>query len=133
MVQEPDFQVGIRTVPAVALWQQVQEWLIETFRRGGVHCDLGTKLYPLFRQAGLPGPALLQHVSVGGGAAMRPFCENTAEIVGSLLPSMERFGIATAAVVQAETLADRLERELCAAECQLTYMPVVGAWTTKGA
>lgn len=114
IVQEPDFRVGIATSPPVALWQQVQNWISETFRRAGVHYDIGAKLYYLFRQAGLPGPSLLQHVSVGGGAAMRPFCENSAEIVRSLLPSMEKCGIATALDLQVDTLAERPgARHLC--------------------
>ena len=44
---------------------------------------------------------------------------------------MEQFGIATAAAVSVDTLADRLELEMCAAECQVTYIPIVGAWTNK--
>jgi len=131
VVQEPDFRAGISTSPTVALWQQVQEWTAETFRRGGVHHDIGARLYHVFRRAGLPGPAVLEHISAGGGAAMRPCCENSAEIVCSLLPSMEQFGIATAAEVQVDTLADRLERETCAADSQITYIPLVGAWTTN--
>ena len=131
VVQEPDFRVGIATAPPVALWQQVQHWIAETFRRGGVHYDIGGRLYHVFRLAGLPGPTVLEHISVGGGPAMRPYCENSAEIVRSLLPRMEQFGIATAAEVQVDTLADRLEHETCAAECQLTYIPIVGAWTTS--
>ena len=62
---------------------------------------------------------------------MRPFCENSAEIVSSLLPSMEQFGIATAQEVQVDTLADRLEQETCSAECQVTYVPLVAAWTRR--
>jgi SAM-dependent methyltransferase len=132
VMQEPDFRVGIATVPTVALWQQVQHWIAETFRRGGVHYDIGGRLYHVFRLAGLPGPALLEHISAGGGATMRPFCENSAEIVRSLLPRIEQFGIATTTEVQVETLAERLEHETCAAECQITYIPIVGAWTAKG-
>ena len=131
VVQEPNFRVGIATEPAVALWQQVQYWIAETFRRGGVHYDIGGRLYHVFRCAGLPGPEMLEHRSVGGGQAMRPRCENSAEILRSLLPRMEQFGIATAAEVQVDTLADRLEHEASAAECQITYIPMVGAWTTK--
>jgi len=132
VVQEPDFGVGVTTRPAVALWEQVNWWIVETFRRGGVHGDIGGRLYPLFRRAGLAGPTLLQHVSVGGGPAMRPYCENSAELVRSLLPRMEQFGIATAEQVEVDTLADRLERDTCAAECQITYVPIVGAWTSQG-
>ncbi len=132
VVQEPDFGVGIATWPKVTLWQQVSHWMRETFGRGGVHHDIGGKLYHLFRQAGLAGPALLQHVSAGGGPAMRPFCENSAELVRSLLPRMEKFGIATAEEVRVDTLADRLERETIAAEAQVTFVPVIAAWTTVG-
>jgi SAM-dependent methyltransferase len=131
VVQEPDFQVGVATRPSVVLWQQVNYWIGETFRRGGVNHDIGGKLYHLFRLAGLPGPAMLEHVSVGGGAGMRPFYENSAELVRSLLPRMEQFDVAAAQEVQADTLANRLEDETCRAECQLTYVPLVAAWTVK--
>jgi 2-polyprenyl-3-methyl-5-hydroxy-6-metoxy-1,4-benzoquinol methylase len=131
VMQEPDFRVGIATAPEVALWRKVQEWIAETFRRGGVHYDIGGRLYHVFRSAGLPGPALVEHITAGGGTTMRPYCDYSAELVRSLLPRMEQFGIATAAEVQVETLADRLERETCLADCQVTYAPLVGAWTTK--
>jgi SAM-dependent methyltransferase len=131
VMQEPHFGIGATTYPPTALWDQVTYWIGETFRRGGVHADVGGKLYHLFRQAGLAGPSMLEHVSVGGGTAMRPFFENRAEIVRSLLPKLEQFGIATAADVQVDTLADRLERETSEAECQVTYVPIVAAWTTR--
>jgi len=131
VVQEPDFRVGIATAPTVVLWQQVQYWIAETFRRGGVHYDIGGRLYHVFRRAGLPGPAMLEHITAGGGTAMRPFCENSAGIVRSLLPRMEQFGIASAAEVQVDSLADRLEHEACAADSQITYVPIVGAWTIR--
>jgi SAM-dependent methyltransferase len=131
VVQEPDFRVGITTAPPVVLWQQVHHWIAETFRRGGVHYDIGGRLYHVFRRAGLPGPTVRVHISAGGGADMRPYCENSAEIVRSLLPRMEQFGIATAAEVQVETLADRLEHESSAAGSQVTYVPIIGAWAIR--
>ncbi len=132
VAQEPDFRSGVSTWPTVALWHQVSHWISETFRRGGVHHEIGGKLYHLFRQAKLPGPDLVHHVSVAGGAACRPFCENSAGIVSSLLPRMEKFGIATAEEVQPETLADRLEQETCAVDAQVTYVPTTAAWTIVG-
>jgi FkbM family methyltransferase len=131
VVQEPDMSIEVHTRPLVPLWGRVSEWIVETFRRGGVAYDIGGRLYPLFRQAGLPGPTMIQHVTVCGGAAVRPICEHSAEMVRSLLPRMEAFGIVSAEEVQIETLADRLERDSQAAESQVTYMPNVAAWTTK--
>jgi SAM-dependent methyltransferase len=128
---EPDMSLGVRSWPPVALWQQVSDWIRETFRRGGVHFDIGAKLYPLFRRAGLPGPTMRQDVAIGGGEALRPLYEHCADMIRSLLPRMEQFGIATAETVQVDSLAERLERETDAAGSQIAYLPVVGAWTTK--
>jgi hypothetical protein len=123
--------IGLRSWPPVALWQQAGEWIRETFRRGGVHHDIGARLYPLFRRAGLPGPTLREEVLVAGGEALRPAYELCTDIVRSLLPRMEQFGIATVEEVQVDTLAGRLERETAASDSQVAYMPVIGAWTTR--
>jgi SAM-dependent methyltransferase len=128
---EPDMSLGVRSWPPVTLWEQVSEWIRETFRHGGVHLDIGARLYPLFRRAGFSGPTLRQDVLIGGGEALRPVYELCAEMIRSLLPRMEQYGIATAEAVRVDTLAERLERETEAAGSQVAYLPVVGAWTTK--
>jgi SAM-dependent methyltransferase len=130
-ILEPDMSLGVRSWPPVALWQQVGDWIRETFRRGGVHFDIGARLYPLFRSAGWPGPTLRQDAPIGGGEALRPLYEHCTDMVRSLLPRMEQFGIATAEAVQVDTLAERLERATIAAESQVAYLPVIGAWATK--
>jgi SAM-dependent methyltransferase len=128
---EPDMSQSVRSWPHVALWQEVGDWIRETFRRGGVHYDIGARLYPLFRRAGLPGPTMRQDAPIGGGEALRPLYEHCTDMVRSLLPRMEQYGIATAEAVQVDTLAERLERETNMAESQVAYLPVIGAWTTK--
>ncbi len=128
---EPDMSVEVRTWPPVPLWEQVSAWIRETFRRGGVHFDVGSRLYPLFRRAGLPGPTVRQDVLVGGGEALRPVYEHCTDMIRSLLPRMEQFGIATAEAVQIDTLAGRLERETNAVDSQVAYIPVIGAWASR--
>ncbi len=130
-VVEPDMSRGVRTSPRVRLWEQVSEWIRETFRLGDVHLDIGGRLYPLFRRAGLPGPTMRQDVLIGGGEALRPAYDHCAGIIRSLLPRMEQFGIATAEAVQVDTLAERLERETDAAGSQVAYLPVVAAWSSR--
>jgi hypothetical protein len=115
----------------VPLWDQVSHWIRETFRRGGVHYDIGARLYPLFRRAGLPGPAMRQDRLIGGGESVRSAYELCTDMIRSLLPRMEEYGIATADEVQVDTLAERLERATIAADSQIAYMPVVGAWTSR--
>jgi hypothetical protein len=130
-VIEPDLSVGVRSCPHVALWQQVSDWICETFRRGGAHHDIGARLYPVFQRAGLPGPSMRHDVLIGGGEALRPLYEHCTDMIRSLLPRMERLGVATAEAVQVDTLAERLERETDAAGSQITYLPAVAAWTSR--
>ena len=122
-VIEPDMSVGVRSWPPVPLWEQVSDWIRETFRRGGVHFDIGARLYPLFRRAGFPGPTMRQDVLVGGGEALRPLYEHCTDMIRSLLPRMEQFGVATAEAVQVDTLAERLERETNAAGARSPMSP----------
>ena len=51
-----------------------------------------------------------------------------ANAMRGVLPMMERFGIATAADLAPETLADRLQAELRAANGIVILPPMIGAW-----
>jgi hypothetical protein len=73
---------------------------------------MGLALYPTFVAAGLPAPELRLECWVGGGGNGTWAWANAMR---GVLPLMERFGIATAADLAPETLADRLQAELRAA------------------
>ena len=72
-----------------------------------------------------------QDVLIGGGEVLRPLYEHCTDMIRSLLPRMERLGVATAEAVQVDTLAERLERETDAAGSQITYLTAVAAWTSR--
>src|SRR5262245_15723775 len=46
--QEMDMTAA-RSAPPVPLYQTVVHWIIETFRRGGVEVDMGSRLFTTFR------------------------------------------------------------------------------------
>jgi ubiquinone/menaquinone biosynthesis C-methylase UbiE len=117
-----------RSVPAVPLVETTLEWLRETFRQARVPCDLGPQVWRVFRAAGLPEPALSYRSRVEASPA-RETARYLTETVRSLLPMMERFGVATASEVSIETLAQRLNDALLAADATLLPPAVVGAWT----
>jgi ubiquinone/menaquinone biosynthesis C-methylase UbiE len=119
-----------RAAPPVPLFQACGEWIRETIRRAGFETDMGSRLFPTFLGAGLPGPAMSLDGRVEGGAGS-PVYELMAETVRSLLPAMERLGVASAAAVGVETLAARLEAEVCAAGGVVVFPPLVGAWARK--
>lgn len=117
-----------RSVPAVSLYQSVVHWIAETFRRAGVECDMGSRLFATFRRAGLPAPELLLRARVEG-TPDSPAYAYLAHTLRSLLPMAERLGVVTAAEAQIETLADRLRDEVLRAEAVLVLPSLIGAWT----
>lgn len=116
-----------RSSPPVPLYQTVLHWIVETFRRGGVEVDMGSRLFATFRQAGLPTPELLLRGRIDG-TADSPAYAYVANTLRSLLPMAERLGVTTAAEVQIETLADRLRDEVLRADAVIVLPSLIGAW-----
>ncbi len=117
-----------RSVPLVPLYETARLWIAETFRRGGVELDMGSRLFPTFRRAGLPAPQLLLRGRIEG-APDSPAYAYVAQTVRSLLPMAERLGVVTAAEVQIDTLADRIRDEVIGAEAVVVLPTLIGAWT----
>ena len=114
--------------PSLPLWERAGTWLTETMRRAGIELQMGLRLYQVFQEAGLPAPALRFDTLVGTGPDS-PLYQYMAHTIRSLLPLMERLGIATRDEVAVETLGERLRDEVVAARGVVTWAPLVGAWT----
>lgn len=127
--QEMDISAA-RSVPDLPLYKKCGEWIMATFERAKVDVQMGPKLSRTFRRAGLPEPQMKLSARIDGGPEW-PGCEYTADVVASLLPMMERLGVATAAEVQIETLAGRLKEESKNGDGILISPSLVGAWTRK--
>ena len=124
---EMDLTVA-RSVPNVALVEKALEWLRETFRRGRVPLDLGPQAWRIFRAAGLSDPSLI----VRWKAEPAPGLAGTqylVETIRSLLPMMERFGVASASDVDIDTLGTRLQEALVAEQGTMLPPCVVGTWS----
>ena len=117
-----------RSMPESPLCAQGLHWIMETFRRAGVETDMGSKLYSTFRRAGLPGPQMLLSARVEGGPDSFAY-EYLAEVMRTLLPLAERFGIASADAVGIDTLAARLRDEIVALDGVMQPPAFIGAWT----
>jgi hypothetical protein len=91
---------------------------------------MGLKLYPTFVDAGLPAPQMIMGVRVEGGPDS-PAYEYMANTVRTLLPVMERLGVARAEEVQIETLAQRLRDEVISGAGVIVVASLVGAWARK--
>ncbi len=120
----------VKSLPRSPLFEQVAQWITETFRRGRVDVEMGLALYQTFISAGLPGPHLIMATCVEGGPDS-PAYEYVAQTVRTLLPMMEQLGVVTVEEVQIETLASRLRGEVVAGGGVMVLPHLVGAWVRK--
>jgi SAM-dependent methyltransferase len=89
---------SVWSTPPVPLVSRVAQWVITAFERAGAEVDVGLKLDATFRAAGLSPSepyAAARPVTGPDSAGYEVF----AAVTRSLLPAIERFGIATAAEV----------------------------------
>jgi ubiquinone/menaquinone biosynthesis C-methylase UbiE len=117
--------------PTCPLFELANQRIQQTFSRAGADIQTGLKLNRIFQEAGLPAPQMLQAARVESGPASAAYSQIT-QITRTLLPLMARTGVATAAEVEVDTLADRLRAAAVAQNATLLAPPFIGAWTRKG-
>jgi ubiquinone/menaquinone biosynthesis C-methylase UbiE len=123
--QECDMTYGW-AAPMTPLWRQARAWSLETLKQARVTPSMGLSLYSCFVTAGLPAPELRLESAVAGGP--EAFAWGWANVVRGLLPLMERLGVATAADVEPDTLAERLLHDVVAFDGIVIGPPLVAAW-----
>jgi SAM-dependent methyltransferase len=110
--------------PMTPLWMRIRTWFLATLERANAATRMGLSLYPTFIAAGLPAHELRLECAVGGGDKAWAW----ANVMRGVLPLMERFGITTATELEPDTLAERLQDELRAANGIVISPPLIGAW-----
>ena len=125
-LQELDMS-QISQAPAGELFMQARRWLFEAFAGGGADLDMGTRLYATFLQAGLPAPNMIAATPVACGPTS-PGYEDMVRVLRSLIPLIERNGIANSAEIGIDTLAARLREDAVANDRVIFLSRVVGAW-----
>ena len=125
-LQEIDMS-QISQSPPSELFMQARRWILEAFAATGAELDMGTELYATFLHAGLPAPNMIATFPVVGGPAS-PGHDQLVQALRSLLPLIERRGIASVEEIGIDTLAERLSADAVAND-RVTFMSrVVGAW-----
>ncbi len=131
--QEMDFSVcsalaasGVGT----PLILRIVPWMLEVFRRSGARTEMGRDLVATFRAAGLSVPALSLYAPMGASADWSGY-QYISDTFRSVLPLMERYGIATAAEVDVDTLAERLVAEAIATNQPFFLSPMISGWARK--
>jgi len=115
------------TLPPTEFSLRVVSWICDAFDRSGLDASLGAKLGGIMAGAGFADATVvgLQGYRAPGDPAGPKLA---AETVRTLLPAIEKNGIATAAEVDIETLEARMAEE--STRLGTTFKPptLVGAW-----
>jgi SAM-dependent methyltransferase len=104
----------------------------QAFVRAGVDIRTGLKLPSIFQEAGLPAPQTLQQARVEHGPDSLGYVW-IEQLTRTLLPLIQKTGVATADEVQVDTLAARIRDEVVSKQAVLVLPPFIGAWARKPA
>ena len=126
--QELDMLPG-KTVPPAAVVDDVRAWLLDTFARAGIELETGSKLYGMYKAAGLNPPQMRVDGFIGGADSIAPAL--VANVARMLLPQAEALGAVTAKDVQIETLEERIRADLVRTGGVMSTPLLIGAWATR--
>jgi ubiquinone/menaquinone biosynthesis C-methylase UbiE len=118
----------IASVPPVPLVDECVRIINEAFARANITLYSGLHLARIYRDAGLPSPKMLAMSRVETGDDS-PGYAYLAQTLKSLLPMIEKTGVATKEQVDIETLAARLKEESVARGAVLHMPELIAAWT----
>lgn len=127
--QELD-STACRSWPAGPVFGEAARWLAEALRGSGARPELGLEIHSLFLDCALPAPKM-RIDAVVSGEADSPVYKLVAEAVRTLVPTLEKLNIASAAEVQIDDLADRMREEVVAKRGVAMSYGLVGAWAKK--
>jgi ubiquinone/menaquinone biosynthesis C-methylase UbiE len=116
-------------IPDMPLLTRCVDWIVATYRRVGVEPNMGSKLYATFRSAGFT-PRLTGTIRIESGPDSIAY-QFAAQTLVSLLPAMEKHGIATATEIGIDTLAERLRAAATAGDHCILMPRLIGAWASK--
>ena len=125
---EPDWSV-VRSFPAAPTYDRCCRWIIAAASLGGSNWNMADKLHGVFLAAGLPAPTMRMKTFIGGGTEVGEWLRAVAELADTLLPAMEKFGVATAAEVDLATLAERMMQEVAQTNSVIFGRSEIGAWS----
>jgi SAM-dependent methyltransferase len=127
--QELD-STSCRSWPAAPTFDTAARWLAEALRGSGARPELGLEMNSLFLDCGLPRPSMRMDALVSGQEDSSLY-KLLAEAVRTLVPTLEKLKIASAAEVQIDSLADRICKEVVARRGVAMSYGLVGAWAKK--
>ena len=120
---------GPTSFPPAPTYDRCHRWGLETLRAHGTETRMGSKLHSTFVEAGLSTPSMRLEALIGGGENGADMFRVMSGLIATLLPEIERLGVATGAEIDVETLFDRMQRESAEGANVFFGRLQIGAWS----
>lgn len=124
---EPDWSL-VRSDQPAPTYDKACGWIVETFERMKQSTNMLGKLRRAFLAAGLGTPALRLRAVTGDAVTAGDWLRAVADLLTVLAPTIERLGLATAAELGVETLAERILAEVAVRNSIVVGRAEIGAW-----
>jgi hypothetical protein len=105
---------GHRSHPPVPIWDRCCALVIDAIAAGGAEIASGSRIPSIFANAGLPAPSLAMTTLVGAGANSHVVVSRLANLVVSLLPTLQERGLAAPNELDPERLAQQIADDVAA-------------------
>jgi 2-polyprenyl-3-methyl-5-hydroxy-6-metoxy-1,4-benzoquinol methylase len=119
-----------RSLPPAPTFDRAVALIRQTLLATGARVQLGLELHQVYLDAGLPSPTMRMDSLVGGGPEFVGFALVT-DVLHSLLPTIEKLHLATAAELDLPTFEQRLRQEVSASKGVILSPALIGAWSRK--
>jgi SAM-dependent methyltransferase len=127
---EPEW-ARARSTPPVPSWDRCCRLVADAFAAGGADSEMGVKLASVYGSVGLSAPTLGMATVIGAGANSAEQVHFTTDVVVTLLPDIERLGLAAPGEIDPETLADLVLADIAASGSVVVGRSEIGAWSHK--
>jgi hypothetical protein len=104
--------------------------IVRTLRAAGADPVIGLKLHEIYVEAGLPAPRILITGRADGGLDTSAY-DIFVDLVRTLLPAAEKFGIVKPGEINLATLANDLRDQVCKGGGVILSPLLIGAWSAR--
>jgi ubiquinone/menaquinone biosynthesis C-methylase UbiE len=122
--QEVSYAPFLSLSSHLPLWLATVSLARETFQRSGANTEIGLALHRIFQEAGLPAPSMRLEMLLGSDP---DFTRWSYDVLCSLRPQIEQFNLSLEALGDFDTLPERLQAEVSAANTVVPWIALVGA------
>jgi len=126
--QEPTWIPFLASSARLPLWSKVLGAIHETFLRSGVNPEMGPDLHRIFKEIGLPAPAMRVETLMGSDAE---FTGLITDLFGSLQPLARQHNVSLESLGEFRTLGQRVQSEVITSKTAVCFVPIVGTWAHK--